>query len=94
MIHWLFSCLSLAVMMARLTWRKIAKHRFNMGDYWTVAAMLCCLTRLALIHVVLIWGTSNMVPGYRKEHYFTDQEIYQRQIGSKFSIANRFFYNS
>ncbi|KAK2596636.1 hypothetical protein QQS21_006312 [Conoideocrella luteorostrata] len=93
-IHWVFSCLAIIVMLVRLIGRKITREIYNQGDYFTIAAIVCALARVALIHVVLIWGTSNVPNGYRLHHVFSDTEIYQRQIGSKLSIANRFFYNS
>ncbi|KZL63735.1 pth11-like integral membrane protein [Colletotrichum incanum] len=94
LIHWLFSCLALSIMVARLVWKKVAKQDLNLGDWFTVAAIICALTRLGLIHVVLTWGTNNVSAAYRKNHTFTDEEIYRREIGSKLSIANRVFYNS
>ncbi|KAF4814866.1 hypothetical protein CGCTS75_v013192 [Colletotrichum tropicale] len=94
LIHWLFSCLALAVMFARLVWRKIARQEYNLGDYLTIAACVCALTRLGLIHVVLTWGTNNVTPKFRDSHNFTDEEIYRREIGSKLSLVNRVFYNS
>ncbi|KAF5017873.1 hypothetical protein F66182_10168 [Fusarium sp. NRRL 66182] len=94
MIHWLFSCLALIIMGARLIWRKVAKQPYNLGDYITIAACLCALARLGLIHVVLTYGTNNIPSSIRKGHEFTADEIYQREIGSKLSIANRVFYNS
>lgn len=94
LIHWLFSCLALLVMVVRLIWRKVAKQPFNLGDYLTMAACLCALTRLGLIHVVLVWGTNNVSATLRATHTFTSTEIYQREIGSKLSIVNRVFYNS
>ncbi|KAM5343472.1 hypothetical protein ACJ41O_012009 [Fusarium nematophilum] len=94
LIHWLFSCLALLTMGVRLVWRKVARQPFNLGDYLTMAACLCCLVRLALIHVVLTWGTNNVPAAIRKTKVFTDDEIYRRTIGSKFAIANRVFYNS
>ncbi|POR33811.1 Uncharacterized protein TPAR_06003 [Tolypocladium paradoxum] len=93
-IHWVFSWLAVLTMAARLIWRKIAKQSYNLGDYFTIAAVVCALTRLAVIHVVLIWGTSNMTEAYRNSHNFTDTEIYQRQIGSQLTLTSRVFYNS
>ncbi|KPM43824.1 hypothetical protein AK830_g2811 [Neonectria ditissima] len=79
---------------ARLIWRKVARQPFNLGDYLTMAACVCALTRLGLIHVVLTWKTNNVSAAIRKTHVFTSTEIHQREIGSKLSIANRVFYNS
>ncbi|KAJ4861969.1 hypothetical protein T069G_02923 [Trichoderma breve] len=59
-----------------------------------MAAAACALIRLGMIHVVLTWGTNNMTAAQRQDHHFTPKEIYQREIGSKLSIANRVFYNS
>ncbi|KAK4073914.1 hypothetical protein H0G86_003371 [Trichoderma simmonsii] len=94
LIHWLFSCLALLIMGVRLWGRKNARQDFNLGDRLTMAAAACALIRLGMIHVVLTWGTNNMTAAQRQDHHFTSKEIYQREIGSKLSIANRVFYNS
>ncbi|OAA35057.1 hypothetical protein NOR_08149 [Metarhizium rileyi] len=93
-LHWVFSCLTILVMTARLLWRKAEKQSFVLGDHFTMGAIVCALIRLALIHVVLEWGTNNVPNSDRLHHNFTPIETYQREIGSKLKIANRFFYNS
>ena len=94
LIHWLFSCITVVILVGRLVGRKLVKQQFNLGDYLTIAACVCVLTRLGLIHVVLIWGTNNVTAAYRAAHVFTATDIYQREIGSKLTITNRVFYNS
>ena len=94
LIHWLFSCLALIIMAVRLWGRNHVRQAFNTGDYLTMGACACALIRLGMIHVVLTWGTNNMTAAQRQDHHFTPREIYQREIGSKLSIANRVFYNS
>ncbi|KAH7161815.1 hypothetical protein EDB81DRAFT_715620 [Dactylonectria macrodidyma] len=94
LIHWLFSCLTFVIIVVRLVWRKVAKQPFNLGDYLSMAACVCAMTRLGLIHVVLTWGTNNLSAAVRKTKVFTAVEIEHRTIGSKLSIANRVFYNS
>ncbi|KFG77846.1 hypothetical protein MANI_017459 [Metarhizium anisopliae] len=81
-------------MTLRLVWRKVAKQSFILGDYFTAGAIACAFIRLAVIHVVLVWGTNSMSMRYRLNHDFTATEIYQREIGSKLSIAARFVYIS
>lgn len=88
LIHWLFSCLSLLVMGDRPGGR-LPKQPINLGDYLAMAACLCCMVRLALIHVVLTCGTNNVPVAVRQTKVFTDEEIYRREIGRKFAIANR-----
>ncbi|KAH6974363.1 hypothetical protein BKA56DRAFT_591237 [Ilyonectria sp. MPI-CAGE-AT-0026] len=91
---WLFSCPALVIMGLRLVLRKVAKQPFNLGDYLTMAACVCCVARLSMTHVVLIWGTNNVSAAIRKTHVFSPEEIYRRTIGSKLAITARCFYNS
>ncbi|KAG8417475.1 hypothetical protein J3458_004978 [Metarhizium acridum] len=93
-IHWVFSCVAILIMTLRLAWRKLAKQSFILGDYFTAGAIACAFVRLAVIHVVLVWGTNSMPRRYRLDHDFTATEIYQREIGSRLSIAGRFVYIS
>lgn len=78
---------------SRLIWRKVLKESYSPGDYLTIGAVVCCMVRLALVHVVLTWGTNNVSAAVRETKMFTATELYQREIGSKFAIANRVFYN-
>jgi uncharacterized protein Usg len=93
-IVWVFTWIAVTVMSLRILLVKINKKPFSIGDYLTMGAIFCALTRLSLIHVVLIWGSNNVTPKFRAMHHFTPQEIYQREIGGKFTIVNRLFYNS
>jgi cobalamin synthase len=82
-LMWVLSMLSITVMALRLVMRKIRGHNFDVGDYVTMGAIFCLVTQISLIHVVLIWGTNNVTEAYRSSHHSTDQEIYQREVGSK-----------
>jgi hypothetical protein len=93
-ITWLFTWLGEALMALRLIMRKARKQRFDVSDYFTIAAMAFLIMRLAMVHVVLIWGTNNISAAYRDSHVFTDLEILHRQIGSKLTLAVRAVYNT
>lgn len=93
-IHHLFTGLALVIMALRLTCRRFLFHKFNFGDYCTIAGMLCVAARGGIIHVVLIWGTNNISSQARAQINFTSEEVYRRTIGSKLTIANRPIYNS
>ncbi|OAQ83950.1 PTH11-type GPCR protein [Purpureocillium lilacinum] len=93
-LHWTFSCISIFIMAARLLWRRRVRQSYNSGDYLTVLAISLVLVRLALDHVVLVWGTANMPPEFREEHTFTSEEIDQRIIGSQLDLANRINYST
>ncbi|KAA8644967.1 hypothetical protein EYZ11_004499 [Aspergillus tanneri] len=91
---WAFTWVTVALIATRLLLRKVRRKAFVAGDYLSMAAILCALIRLALVHVIILWGTNNMAPKMRSEYPFTAQEIYQREIGSKLTLVNRIFYNS
>jgi hypothetical protein len=93
-IHWAFSVCAFFLISLRLFLRKYRRLNFTQGDYCAMGAFFCALVRLALIHIVLIWGTNNMPAALRETLYFSAQDIRQREIGSKCVLADRFFYNS
>lgn len=94
LIHWLFSWLAAAVMIARLVWRYAAFRRWTAGDYLTIGALACCFVRLGMIHIVLTYGTNNLTAAQRAAEMWTETDIARRILGSKLAVANRFFYNT
>lgn len=93
-IHWVFTWVAIGLIVLRLLLRKWKGFHFVHGDYFSMGAILCALARLALVHVILIWGTNNMPSSFRNTHNFTPEEIRRREIASKFVLTNRVFYNS
>lgn len=72
----------------RLLVRKLKGLLFLLGDYFSMGPSLCALVRLALDHVILIWGTNNTTTTFRDTHHFTTEEIRRREIASKFVLTN------
>jgi hypothetical protein len=93
-ITWVFTWLAEALMALRLMMRKFRKQQFDISDYFTIAAMAFLVIRLAVVHVVLIWGTNNISAVYRNSNIFTDQEIWQREVGSKLTLVSRSLYTT
>lgn len=91
---WVFTWVTVGLIVLRLLLRKSKGLQFVWGDYYSMGAILCAIVRLALVHVILIWGTNNMSIAFRQSHEFTTEEIHRREIASKFVLANRVFYNS
>ena len=89
-----FSFLGLAIMFLRLIARKFRRQKFNCSDYLTMVAMLCLMARTAFAAVVIMWGNNNFTDEYRATNSFSSREIYQREVGSKFTIVNRLNYNN
>lgn len=94
LILWLLTWVAVAVMLARLIMRKIRHQTFALGDYLTMAAIICAFVRLGMVHTVISWGTNNIPPSVRRKLDFTPDEIYRRETGSKLALANRVFYNT
>ncbi|GFF28960.1 hypothetical protein IFM61606_10264, partial [Aspergillus udagawae] len=93
-ILWVFTWVTIGLISSRLLVRKLKRSHFVLGDYFSMGAIFCALLRLALVHVILIWGTNNMAATFRHTHHFTPEEIRRREIASKFVLANRVVYNS
>jgi hypothetical protein len=93
-IMWVFTWLAMALMALRLTMRKVRGQKFDVSDKITMLCMFFLVGRCAMIHVVLIWGSNNVTQAFREHHVFGAREIYEREVGSKLTIANRTFYNS
>ncbi|KAE8375384.1 hypothetical protein BDV26DRAFT_299799 [Aspergillus bertholletiae] len=91
---WVLTWCAVGLISTRLVMRKIRGKEFVLGDYLSFCAILCALARLALVHVIIIWGTNNMPPSVRYSHHFTSEEIYHRETASKFTLVNRVFYNT
>lgn len=93
-VHLVFSALAILICLTRLIAKRYIFRILQIADWIVVAAILCAATRTALIYVVLTWGTNNLSSAARASIDFTPQEIYRREIGSKFTIANRPIYNT
>lgn len=93
-VHHFFSAVAMIICLTRLAARKFVFHVFQIADLLVVGAIICAAARTALIHVVLTWGTNNLSASARAKIDFTPRVIYEREIGSKFAIANRPIYNT
>lgn len=93
-IVWTFSWVAITIMAVRILWQRLQMRQLNLGDYLTMGAIFCAIARVAIIHVVLIWGSNNVTATFRATHHFSSTELYQREVGSKLTLVNRVFYNS
>jgi hypothetical protein len=91
-ILWFLTGAAAAVMILRLFLRLRRKQQLELGDFFTIAAIVSILLRCAVIHVALVWGTNSIPAATRKTMIFTPKVIYRLEIGSKLTIVNRVFY--
>ncbi len=91
-----WTCVSLAIviMVVRLVMGRYCKTKWDVGDSLTALAILFSIARIAFTHVLIIWKTNNVSDEYRETNQFSQQEIYHREMGSKFTLVARSFYIS
>ncbi|CZT13029.1 uncharacterized protein RAG0_16640 [Rhynchosporium agropyri] len=91
-VVWACCSLAVVIMLARLVMGRYCKTKWDSGDSLTAVAIVCVCILIAFTHVLIIWGTSNVADEYRKTHHFTQREILEREMGSKFTLVARVFY--
>ncbi|KAL2002780.1 hypothetical protein VTN02DRAFT_5939 [Thermoascus thermophilus] len=87
LMSWWATCFSLAVILVRVCGRYIRTERLFREDRVMLTSVAPLMIRMALVHVVLIWGTNNT-----KTAGLTELDIRRREIGSKLVLAARIFY--
>jgi hypothetical protein len=88
---WVFGSATILTMGLRLLMRLLRKQQLYLSDYLTILAILCVMARSSFVTVVDLWGNNRYVePG----HHPTTTEIYQREIRSKLTLADRLVYNT
>ena len=89
-----FGAMACGIMALRLVLRKARGQKFNLSDHLTMAAIFLVVLRSIFTTIVVLWQNNNVTEAYRQGHVFSAEEIYQREIGSKFTLVNRIFYNT
>lgn len=87
LVSWWATGFALVAIIIRVAGRWVRVERLFREDKIMLYSVIPLLIRMALIHVVLIWGTNNTV-----STGLTEIEILHREIGSKLVLAARIFY--
>ncbi|EAW07425.1 putative integral membrane protein Pth11-like [Aspergillus clavatus NRRL 1] len=87
LVSWWATGFSLAIIITRVCGRYIRTERFFPEDRVMMASIIPLFIRMALVHVILLYGTNNT-----KTAGLTAEDIHQREIGSKLVLAARIFY--
>ena len=91
-VMWTLTGLSVVVMMVRLVMRWSRARRFELGDYFTMAAISAVLLRSSVESVAILWGTNQITAKAWATLDLTPEVIYQREVGSQMTMVNRLFY--
>lgn len=89
LISWCLSILSLVIITIRVCGRYIRIRQLFPEDKVMMASMAPLMIRMALVHVVLVWGTNNV---QNTTTGMSSDEISHREIGSRLVLGARIFY--
>lgn len=87
LVCWWCTCFSAVIIIFRVCGRYIRSEKLFTEDRLAFACLVPLFTRMGLVHVVLLYGTNNVVTLGMGE-----EEIRRRVIGSKVVLASRIFY--
>lgn len=73
--------------MVRLAGRYTRAEKLLREDKIIALSIIPLLARMALVHVILIWGTNNAITTD-----LTEAQIRNREVGSKLVLASRIMY--
>jgi hypothetical protein len=86
-MSWWATGFSLAIIVVRLCGRYMRVERFFPEDKVMMISVIPLVIRMVLVHFVLTLGTNNTTTTN-----LTEQDILNREIGSKLVLAARIFY--
>jgi hypothetical protein len=87
LLSWWCTLLSLVIILFRLAGRIIRTERLFREDKIMALAILPLMLRMGFVHVILIWGTNNVVTTG-----LTPVAIRHREIGSGLVLFSRILY--
>ena len=86
-VCWWCTAFALTIILFRVAGRYIRTEKLFPEDVIALCCAAPILARMALVHVVLLWGTNNVVTAG-----LTAQEVAQREVGSRLVLGSRVFY--
>ncbi|KAK6585934.1 hypothetical protein PZA11_000991 [Diplocarpon coronariae] len=87
LVGWWCTVYAAVVILTRFCGRYIRAEKVFLADGIMLAAIVPLFTRMALVHLVLIYGTNNV-----QTYGLSAQSIRDREVGSHIVLASRVFY--
>jgi len=87
LFSWWCTGFALVIILARLWGRAHRTERLFKEDKIMALSIIPLLIRMALVHVILLYGTNNTVTAG-----LSSEDVYKRSIGSRLVLAARIFY--
>ena len=89
LFSWWCTAFSAAIILTRLCGRKTRSNKLFTEDWIMMLALIPLLIRMALVHVILLYGTNNV---QTIGVHYTKPELDHRSIGARLVLAARIFY--
>ncbi|EXJ57469.1 hypothetical protein A1O7_07817 [Cladophialophora yegresii CBS 114405] len=86
-VSWWCTLFALTAILIRVFGRWVRTERLFREDWIMFYSIIPLMIRMALVHVILIWGTNNT-----QTEGFTALQIHHHEIGSRLVLAARIFY--
>ncbi|CAD6445808.1 0b4c2b96-10df-4c75-9af0-f0e6b9c6a80a [Sclerotinia trifoliorum] len=87
LVCWWCTLFSAVIIMFRVCGRYIRTEKLFKEDWLALACLIPLFCRMALVHVVLLFGTNNAII-----EDFSERALYRRAIGSRLVLVSRIFY--
>ncbi|KAF2233138.1 hypothetical protein EV356DRAFT_432121, partial [Viridothelium virens] len=87
LFSWWTTMFSFVIILLRICGRYIRTERLFREDKIMALSIIPLMIRMAFVHVILLYGTNNVIATN-----LTEREIYHRSIGSRLVLASRIFY--
>lgn len=87
LLSWWCTGFSLAIIIVRISGRYVRTEKLFREDKIMALSIIPLLARMALVHLVLLWGTNNTITTG-----LNPSNIRHREVGSKLVLASRIMY--
>ena len=87
LVSWWCTGFALVIILVRLAGRYIRTEKLFMEDKIAACSIIPLLARMALVHLVLRWGTNNAITTG-----LSPEDLWHRELGSKMVLPARILY--
>lgn len=87
LVCWWCTIFACVIILFRVIGRYIRTEKLFQEDKIAFLCIIPILCRMALVHVVLLWGTNNAIT-----NGLSETDIWHREVGSRLVLGSRIFY--
>lgn len=92
LVCWWCTLFAGTIILFRVCGRYIRSEKLFREDWIALTCLVPLYLRMACVHVVLLYGTNNVMVTVGGSGGMSDDEIWRRTVGSRMVLASRIFY--